>query len=166
MSQSAVNEQGRALIGMKANLGPDFVSSYAAEGVVKIGRFVSLGTDKEEQVLVPALAADITSLLAKRGIALQSHARENAQDGLDAQYEDKATVSVMEKGMVYVEVEEAVTPASDVFVRFANGTLGGNEKGIFRTDADTASAAALANARFRSASESIDGKLVALLELL
>lgn len=165
MSQNSIDEQSRALVGMKADLGRDFVSSYAAEGAIKIGRFVSLGTDKEEQVLVPALAADITDIKAKRGVALHSHAMESVKDGLDPQYADKATVSVMEEGGVYVEVEEAVTPASDVFVRFAAGG-GGTELGIFRTDADTATAAALAGARFRKASETIDGKLVALLELL
>ena len=166
MSQESYGEQSRAIVGMKADLGRDFVSSYAAEGAIKYGRFCSLGTDKEEQVILPVLAADITSIKSKRGVALQSHARENVQDGLDPQYADKETVSVLEEGGVYVEVEEAVTADSDVYVRFADGTLGGNEKGIFRTDADTASAALLANARFRKASETIDGKLVALLELL
>jgi len=165
MSQTAVNEQGSARIGQLYDLSMRAVLSYAAEGAVKISRFVSLGTDKEKQVLVPALAASITGLKAKRGVALHSHARENASDGLDPQYADKETVSVMTKGRVYVEVEEAVTPDSDVFVRFAAGA-GGDQLGIFRTDADTASAAALADARFITASETIDGKLVAVLELL
>ncbi len=161
MSQTSYAEQVRALIGMKANLVQDKVVSYAAEGAIKFGRYVSLGTDKEKQVKLPATATDITAISAKRGVALQDHARENLQDGLDPQYADKATVSVMTEGMAYVEVEEAVVPTDDVFVRVNSGN-----EGMFRTDADTAAAAQLADARWVRASETIDGKLVALLELL
>ena len=165
MSQTAVVEQSRALIGMKSDLGKDRVMSYAAEGAVKFSRFVSVGTDKELQGKLPVAALDITSIKAKRGVALQEHSHENPQNGLDPQYLDKTPMSILTQGGVYVEVEEAVTVDDDVFVRYADGG-GGTEKGIFRTDADTATAAALANARFLRDSETIDGKLVALLELL
>ena len=166
MSQTSVVEQSRALIGQKyALLKAENVMSYAAEVRIGFGRFVGLGTDKAEQVLLPAAATSITSELLKRGVALQSHARENAQDGLIPGYEISESVSVMTKGGVFVECEEAVVETDVVYVRFVAGA-GGTELGIFRNDADTASAAILASARFLRASELIDGKHVALLELL
>jgi hypothetical protein len=266
MSQTAVNEQGLALVGQKYSLVKDQVLSYAAEGRVPFGRLVCLGTDKDKQVKLPALSGDVTGLKAKRGVALQQHSLENAQDGLAPGYPDKHPVSVMSKGAVYVEVEEAVDAGDDVYVRYAgkqqvqtvvfsadlvasntiNGEVGGiaiaevtfdtnhlttmnaiaaailaanpyiesavvggasnrtitlttvqdaddqdaadfvvaagasqatvtetetvaavhsDKKGIFRTDADSSSAAALAGARWLKSSETVDGKLVAVLEL-
>ena len=49
------------------------------------------------------------------------------------------TLAVMRKGRIWVITEEAVTPASPVFVRFASGG-GGTQLGAFRDDADTATA--------------------------
>ena len=158
MSQTNYDEQERAFDGLKGNIGPDTVMSYAAEGVIEFGRFTALGTDKEKQVILPAAALDITDLTRKRGVALQSHANENPKNGLAPRYLDKATVSVLTKGPVYVKVEDAVTPLSDVFVRFQNGN-----EGLFRSDADTANAAQLANARWL---EGAGAGEFALLELL
>lgn len=50
-------------------------------------------------------------------------------------------------GTVWVKVEEAVTPASPVFVRFASGA-GGTILGSFRASADTTTALALKGARY------------------
>lgn len=144
MSQTAYAQQSTAFDGLKGGLGPEFVSSYAAEAAIPFGRFTCLGTSAEKQVKLPALSTDVTNLLAKRGVALQSHARENLANSLAPQYAAKETVSVMEKGTVWVKVEDAVTPASSVFVRFQGG-----DEGLFRSDADGGDAAALADARFR-----------------
>lgn len=164
MSQTAVNEQGLALNGQKYGLGPDLVLSYAAEGRVGFGRFCSLGTDKDLQCKHPALAADITDVKAKRGVALQSHAEENAQDGLIPGYEDKKPVSVMARGEVYVEVEADVDPTDDVYVRHAvDASL--DQLGIFAPAAGTG-LAQLANARWLRSSEDVDGKKIAVLQLL
>ena len=158
MSQTNYDEQKRALDGMKGNIGPDTVMSYAAEGVIGFGRFVALGTDKEKQVKLPAGATDVTSLKSKRGVALQSHANENPKNGAEPRYLDKATVSVLTKGFVYVKVEENIAVADDVFVRFQGG-----DEGLFRSDADTADAAQLADARWIEGADAGD---FALLELL
>lgn len=164
MSQTVVKEQGLALNGQIYDLSVSVKSSKAAEGRVLFGRFVSRGTDAELQCLHPATAANITSLKEKLGVALQSHANENLQDGLAPGYEDKKPVSIMEKGKVYVEVEAAVTPASDVYVRHAvDGGL--DQLGIFAPAAGTG-LAQLANARWESSSVDVDGKLIAVLNLL
>lgn len=160
MSQTAYNQQSKALDGMKANLVPDRVLSYAAEGAngIEFGRFTSLGTDKEKQVILPGAATDITGLKAKRGVALKVHTKESLPDGNAPKYKEKETVSVMTKGTVYVKVEDAIDPTDDVFVRFQGG-----DEGLFRSDADTADAAQLADARWL---EGAGAGGFALLELL
>lgn len=57
------------------------------------------------------------------------------------------TCSVMTRGRIFVQVEEAVTPASAVFVRHTAGA-GGTQKGAIRASADTATAVAWTAARF------------------
>lgn len=158
MSQVDYSQQSKARDGLKGNLAIAKVSSYSAEGEIGFGRYCVLGTDKEKQVKLPGLAADITALVSKRGVALQVHTKENLANGNAPSYKDKETVSVEEKGEVYVKVEDAVTPLSAVFVRFQGG-----DEGLFRSDADGGDAAELANARFK---EGADAGGFALLELL
>lgn len=163
--QTNYNEQGLALNGQKyALLKAENVLSYAAEERIGFGRFTALGTDKELQVILPAAATDITALKAKRGVALQSHANENKQDGLIPGYEITKPASIMTKGAVYVEVEADVDPTDDVYVRHAvDAAL--DQLGIFAPAAGTG-LAALANARWLKASELVGTKKIAVLELL
>ena len=160
MSQTNYDEQSKALDGMKGHIGPDTVTSFAAEGAngIEFGRLVVRGTDKEKQCKLPAAALDITSLKAKLGVALQTHAIENPKDGSAPKYPQYKTVSVLEKGTVYVKVEDAVTVDSDVYVNFQNG-----DEGLFRSDAGGGDAAQLADARWR---EGAGAGEYALLELL
>ena len=161
MSQTQVQEQGLALNGQKYDLSPDTVSSYAAEGRVGFGRYAVLGTDKNLQCKLPA-PGELT-LILKRGVALQSHAMENIQDGLEPGYEDKRPVSVMELGKVFVECEEAVLVTSTVLVRTAvDAAL--DQIGIFHGTAGTG-LEPLPNARFVRASELVNGKHIAVVQL-
>ena len=162
--QTAVNEQGLALNGQIYDLSVSVKSSKAAEGRVVFGRFLARGTDGDLQCKLPAAAGDITGLKAKLGVAIHSHANENLQDGLEAGIEDKKPVSIMEKGKIYVEVEADVTPADDVYVRHAvDGGL--DQLGIFAPATGTG-LAQLANARWEKSSETVDGKKIAVLNLL
>lgn len=164
MSQTQVKEQGLALIGQKYDIAPDTVLSYAAEGRVPFGRYVSLGTDKNLQAKLPAVAGDVTDVKAGRGVALQQHSIENLQDGLAPGYMDKHPMSVMSKGHVFVETEAAVGPLSAVYVRAA--VDGGNDQlGIFAGAAGTG-LELLPNARYLKSSQLVDGKHVAVLELM
>lgn len=160
MSQTAYNQQTEGLDGQKSEIGPSTVRSYAAEGAagIEFGRFVSLGTDKEEQVILPGLAADITSIKSKRGVALKVHTKESPNDGNAPKYKEKETVSVMVKGAVYVKVEDAVDPTDDVYVNWQNG-----DEGLFRSDTAAGDAAQLADARWIKGA---DAGGFALLELL
>lgn len=162
MSQQAYADQGNLLEGMKADSGFDDILSALAEGVIPFGRLVRAGTDPDRQVIPLSAAGDITNKKLVRGVAIHTHAIESTLGGSDVpSYKDKAAVSYMRKGRVAVQVEEAVTPADPVFARHTSGG-GGSEIGRFRTDADTASAAELANARYIT---STTGAGIAILEL-
>lgn len=56
---------------------------------------------------------------------------------------------VLEKGAIYVTVEEAVNAGDRAFVRFAAGA-GGTQPGAFRKSADTASARQMQGAMYRT----------------
>lgn len=142
MSQLAYEEQGAALPGMKADSGFDDVASVVAEGAVKFGYAVTRGTDLEKQGRVPVLTGEVSDLTLVLGVALKTQAIESSDSG-DPTYADKNMMSVMKEGRVYVQVQDTVTTASAVFVRFA----GGNE-GQFRSDADGGDAVALPNAKW------------------
>ena len=106
MSQTVVAEQKSSLVGQKYALLKDSVLSYAAEERVPFGRFTSLGTDKDLQAKLPALATDITSIKSKRGVALQQHSIENVANGPEPGYPSTNPMSILEKGGAYIEAEE------------------------------------------------------------
>lgn len=144
MSQTSVAEQGKGFPGQRVDAGFNDVLSVIAEGAVIDGRMVSRGTDPDSQGLIPAAATDITNADNVLGVSLRDQSRESSSSG-DPQHEDKAVMPVLRKGRVWVYVEDAVTPDSDVFVRFQGG-----DEGMFRSDADGGDAAQLAGARFMS----------------
>ena len=150
MSQLAYADQGQLLEVMKADSGFDDIISLLAEGIIPFGRLVVAGTDLDRQGELPVLTGDVTNLKKVRGISVHTHAIESEFPGggvTPASYKDEDAMSIMRKGRIAVQVEEAVTPDDAVFVRFASGG-GGSELGRFRTDADTASASELANAKY------------------
>ncbi len=138
------------------------VGSFSNAVAVLDGKFVARDT-ADGSCKAPAAATDVTDLKDGLGVVLHAHNREADAAGA-AEWPVKSAVPVMLKGRVLVKVEEAVTPDSDVYVRFASGA-GGTVLGSFRASADTATAALLPNtrARYRS-SASANG--LAILELL
>jgi len=144
MSQTSVAEQGAAFAGMKGDSRYDMVSSVVAEGEVGFGKFVSHGTDPEKQGLLPSTAAEITNPKVGHGIALQSHGMESSLSG-DPKYADKAMMSCLRRGSVYVKVEEAVALTDDVYVRYA---AGGDGLGSFRASDPGSAAAILPGAKY------------------
>lgn len=58
-----------------------------------------------------------------------------------------SALACLRKGRIWVYPEEAVTPASAVFVRFASGS-GGTALGSFRASADTATAVEITKCRW------------------
>jgi len=82
------------------------------------------------------------------GVSLQTHRLVQDVNGLVA-YPAKDAVNVLRKGKVWVNVEEAVTPASTVHFRFLDNGAS-KLRGMFRTDTDSGKATAITNAKFRS----------------
>lgn len=130
-----------AVAGMQADMNPSEINSYNATVALDFGLMVSkVAGDDDGAELPTASTADMIGVTV----------RDLTKVSGDYQIGDAA--SVMKKGKVYVKVEEAVTPDDDVFVRFANGA-GGTVKGIFRTDADTATAVQVTNAKFMTSAD-------------
>jgi len=96
------------------------------------------------------------------GVVAHSHTVPTNEDGLDPNYPAKEAVKVINKGRIWVQIDEDVTVADDVFFRHtANGGL--DKLGAFRTDADTARADQITNARWVKGGLAADG--IALVEL-
>jgi len=130
------------IAGQAADTGAIDVISRASEEAVAFpyGCAVVAGTDPDVQALLASGAADLL------GVAMHSHAAENDIAAADSVL-DGRMFNVLRDGRIYVVVEEAVTPASTVFVRISAGG-GGSQLGAFRASADTATALACAGARY------------------
>lgn len=83
------------------------------------------------------------------GVALQEFTVEIPQgEGETNGYPNLKTMSVLRRGRVYVQVEDAVVAGGEVFARFA--ASGANTQlGAFRSDADGGTAKAVAGFRFK-----------------
>ena len=106
-------EDAKGFPGMKATSAVDTVETFAAEGEVTPGTFVTRGTDKDKQVKAISSASDIPV-----GIAVHTHHEPGTV------YSDGATVPVAVNGEVYVEVGGAVTAGESVHID-ATGKIGG-----------------------------------------
>jgi hypothetical protein len=148
MSQTAYSTyQTAAFAGMLADNGDADILSYIneeASAVLPFGIAVMKGT-ADFGALLPASAGAVMV-----GIAAHTHQVDPGQAGstpAGAGIPPKYLINTLKRGRMYVQVEEAVTPASPVFVRYASGS-GGTQKGAFRASADTATAVAWTAARY------------------
>lgn len=95
------------------------------------------------------------------GVVMSSHSMVQNEDGDDPNYAAKDAVKIMNKGRIWVAIEEDIAVGDDVFFRHTAGT--GTKLGAFRNDADTASADQLTNGRWVKGGTAAEG--IALLEL-
>jgi hypothetical protein len=139
----------------------------------KVGTLLVPGTDAEKQAIVPTTSAEITDGTGL-GVVMYDASKEPATSAAaiaaENEYDDEQSVPLVTKGRVWVLCDAGATIVanSQAFVRFTAGA-GGTRLGTFREDADTASAAALPNAVFRSAHKDVvlqaDTYRVALVEI-
>ena len=102
--------------------------------------------DKAHAAVVTASISDAGSAL---GVTVHTHANE--QQYLTAGgtgYDLEDAMSVMRKGRIYVEVEDAVTAGSQAFVRFE--ATSPEVHGAFRSDADSGDAVELPSGFFQT----------------
>lgn len=110
------------------------------------GRFVAFDTGAGTTELAAKLP-DATGLKIL-GVVMLDQARETVATG----FAQNELMSVLYEGAILMFVEQAVTPADPVFVRFnaAGGTGSTPAIGQVRKDADTGKADALTNCQFLS----------------
>lgn len=100
--------QDKAVVGMKADSTVDVIDSFASEGAIYAGGAVERGTDPAKQVKASVTASKVI------GIAIF----ENKVDETPL-YPDEYAVPVCTFGDVWVEVGEAVTAGSAVYLSTA-----------------------------------------------
>lgn len=140
MSQTAYNQNlaiGRA--GMLAdNRNRVVVSAVSPSDDIAVGVAVVRGT-ADRDALLPTTAAGITG--AFKGITIVDLSVENIRDAVTTtppHFPAGEALPLLQKGAVYVLVEENVTPASPVYARFATGIADNTkvQKGAFRGSPD------------------------------
>lgn len=143
-----------AVEGHVADLGPnDIISGFvvSGEGPVGFGLLVSAeGThENPDGVQLPQASADVTA--NARGVSVADQSIEaTVVGGGTTGFQDQATLGIIRKGRVWVRVEDAVTPASTVFVRHTADTAPLDKLGSFRSNASGGDAVALPGARFKT----------------
>lgn len=142
-----------ALPGMFADNGiKDIVSRVALNATIAPGLLaIYFAADAENGVRAPTLTGQVSGANAQGIVVYDPTAPNNP-------YAIGDMVPVMKKGRIWVNVEEAVTPASTVFVRFAAGSFA--VLGAFRASADTATAVALPSAKYVTTQATIGGLAV------
>jgi len=125
----------------------DVVSGIVDQtGGIRPGRACLRTANGSFAAALPSGAGSLTTNVL--GVSLHSQkALINPSSSDNEVYEDDDQIPLLRHGRVWVKSEEAVTPASPVFVRVASGG-GGTQIGAFRASADTATAVAWTAAKF------------------
>lgn len=124
--------------------------------VIPYGRFVCIDAAQGDKFCrLPRVAADVG------GVTLGVAVSHTSSDVDAVGYVDKSTVSIVNKGRVWMIAEDAVSLGDDVYVRYtANG--GTKLPGMVRSDGDTSKAAKLNRAKFASSAGAFELVLVEL----
>lgn len=127
----------------------DKITGIVANATLAVGLLaVFHAGDGDQQVRAPAATGEVTGANV-RGIGIYEPNAQNAPRAVGDM------ISLLKRGRIWVNVEEAITPLSPVFVRFAAGSF--PTLGAFRASADTASAVALPGAKYLSTQATIGG---------
>lgn len=93
------------------------IVSRLAEGDIRFGRFVCVGSDLDGQCRVPNSGTDVSNFGRHLGFSVATNAKEQKADGT-VQYDDGESVSVLKSGAVLVRTETAMNALDEVYVRF------------------------------------------------
>lgn len=116
--QLTYGNMAKGIAGALYDLSPRTVDSYAVEsGTIYPGMGVVAGTDPETQVKIPS-----SSVSAMKGIVLLQAKEQNADGTLTFVAED--TVSVLDKGRAWVDVDRAVTADTAAYLIFSGANAG------------------------------------------
>lgn len=127
-----------AFAGMRVDNGEaDIASKVNPLVAIPFGLAVCAGVAPDRDVKLPTSSGEA---IASVGVALSDTIECPLGGSAVPQFPVKSAVPTLRQGRVWVKVEEAVTPASAVYIRYASGG-GGTQLGSFRASADTATAA-------------------------
>lgn len=126
--------------------------SRIADAAIPAGRFVVVGATASKSCKLPAASGDIGGKTF--GIAMWDESKEPNSSGSD--YDASEMVTIVQKGIVWMKAEDAVTEGGAVYVRYTAGA-GGNTVGRVRSDGDSSKAAALEGAKFLDTTSGTDG---------
>ncbi len=139
--QTEVTTMAEAVAGLIADnsLSKDCLTGFSEEASAQIpfGVMVAQGTADDGALLLNTSAAAMASAL--KGISVFGHGLDIGTTGINPM----ALFSVMSRGRIYVQVEEAVAVGDPVRVRAVTGgsngygDAGAETKGAFRTGADS-----------------------------
>lgn len=105
-------------VGQIADTSDRTIDSYLAEGAVGIAKCVIRGTDKSRQVIQASTSAGQAALVI--GVSVNGRNIEQTDAGL-VQYKDKSAVSVMTRGRVIVETDDAVVAGAVANLKLSSG---------------------------------------------
>lgn len=157
MSQLAYTQDPAVAIeGMLADLGVRELRTAVANEAIAFGLGVTreaggAADDRPPRAGLPDAAGDITSGLFL-GIARADVSIEQAATPIG--YATDQEFAFLRKGHIWVNAEPVVALGDPLFIRHAVGA-GGTQLGASRNDADTASAAQVPGATFRSATAAV-----------
>jgi hypothetical protein len=132
----------KAFEGMLANGRADRVDSKVVGGTASIhaGRFVCFHAgDDDQAVRLPATTAEVENNNAM-GVTILDVMRMSDDGTVGNPYAAGEPLPVLRDGEIWVNVEEAVTPASLVYVRITESSGGAADTGKFRASADSGKA--------------------------
>lgn len=119
MSQTTVTQYGAAgFAGLLADNGDNNIMSYSAEGAIGFGVPVTLGTNKERQVL--ATNGNVGQGALSVGIAVSGIVEQTSSAGVAA-YVATDTVGVLKQGRIWVNTEDAVVAGAVANLKLASG---------------------------------------------
>ena len=123
------------------------------EATIQFGKFVVRDTwsGLAKSAHLPSLTGEITAIGTSLGVAVHSHANEQAYQTTNVGYAAYSSMDVLLKGRIWVTVETAVAVGDQAYVRFSADTSAGEKLGSFRNDADSTDAVALPHAIFERA---------------
>ena len=136
MPQTSVTAMPEAVEGLLADdsLTKDCLPATSEEASAEIpfGVMVCQGTEDDGVLLLNTSSASMATKL--KGVTVFGQGYAKPQELGDTGFKPKCTFDVLNKGRIYVMVEEAVAPGNAVRVRAV--AAGAEVKGAFRTTAD------------------------------
>lgn len=143
---------GYALTETDVNLSTASVTANVSTQVIPFGRAVVRRTTganvKGKSIKLPDAASQEFQGVSERIHSVVDPTNASSNPGAASAFQD---LTAVHEGEMLVDVEEAVTAGDPVFFRHTAGA-GGTKLGIFRNDADTASADQVTGAKFTGTS--------------